>query len=273
MTQPRSFLKDNFASMDASALHARLAPWAQISSALTDTTELTTEQLARLIVAETQAPEKLSLVEHFASETQEVAIIGGELDGEVSGQFLYAAYDDAGRITELKSFFKYIYTFTLVREKVRTALTDLPQQTWHITLGPPDTGEVHENPPSFPYAPDIKFSSPVMRLPITSEPLVQKVLSHAHSLYGDRLWSSDIALAQGNSRTGIFAVEVGGQPFLMANVIRTQDGAVNELVAFGRPWDASLALYTQLKVRLSDLLSPEHFYPKQRALADYAESS
>jgi hypothetical protein len=47
MTQPRSFLKDNFASMDASALHARLAPGAQISRALTDTTALTTEQVAR----------------------------------------------------------------------------------------------------------------------------------------------------------------------------------------------------------------------------------
>jgi hypothetical protein len=72
MSQPRSFLKDNFASLDANVLHERLAPAAVIYSALTDTTSLTSQQLARLIVAETQAPGKLSLVDHFASETQDL---------------------------------------------------------------------------------------------------------------------------------------------------------------------------------------------------------
>lgn len=37
--------------------------------------------------------------------------------------------------------------------------------------------------------------------------------------------------------------------------------------------NASLALYTRLKVWISDLLGPERFYPKQNDLADYAESS
>lgn len=238
-------------------LGERLASEARVYCAVTDWTGLSREQGLALVCAETTAPEGIEVVETFGDHRHEGLVIQGRIQGEPTAQILFATSDEKGRIVELKSYFKYMHPFTLIRENVRKQQPGFPADAWAVQPLPPDTGEFHESPQSFPWSPDLAFHSPVMRVPFTPRPVAAEILGHAHSVYGVRKWS-DLVLANGNRRMGWFDADIKRLVIEMAVLLTFEGEQVTELNAFARPWNASLALYSRVITRLGERLAPEY---------------
>lgn len=244
-------------------LKGRTAPAARVHSASTDWAGLSRDQALALICAETAAPERIEVVESFSDPRHEGLVIRGRIGDEPTAQVLFGTFDEDGQIVELKSYFKYMYPFTLIREKVREGHPDIGADAWAVRPLPADTGEFHESPESFPYAPDLSFHSPVMRAPFTPKPVASKILGHAHSIYGVRGWS-DLKLATGDRRLGFFVATIKGLVIEMAVLITFSGGLATEMDAFARPWNASLALYSRVTARLRGELAAEYYWPDQQ---------
>lgn len=242
----------------------RLASEARAYSAVTDWTGLTREQGVTLVCAETTAPDTIEVVEEFRDDRNEGLVIAGKIDGEPTAQILLATFDEQGQIAELKSYFKYMYPFTLIREKVRDGHPEIPTDAWAVQALPPDTGEFHESPQSFPWAPNLAFHSPVMRAPFTPMPIAAEVLGHAHSVYGVREWS-DLRLENASRKLGFFTADIKGLIIDMAVLLSFEGDKATEMNAFARPWNASLALYSRVTARLAGKLDAEHFWGDKQA--------
>lgn len=253
-TSLRSLITPRLSARD---LAARTSSTARIYSALTDWPGLSRDQGLALVAAETTTPEEIQVVESFSDERHEGHVITGRIQGEPTAQILFATFGDQGEITELKSCFKYMYPFTLIREQVRQSQPGIPAEAWTVRPLPPDTGEFHESPKSFPYAPDLVFHSPVMRAPFTPEPAATLVLSHAHSVYGVRKWSG-LRLENGDRRLGWFDADISGLPIEIPVVLTVEGTLAKEMNAFSRPWPAALALYSRVTARLRGKFGPEH---------------
>jgi hypothetical protein len=238
-------------------LRERLASQARVYSAVTGWTGLSREQGLALVCAETTAPEGIVVVEAFRDQRHEGLVVKGRIQGEPTAQVLSATFDEEGRIVELKSYFKYMHPFTLIRENVRRRQPEIPADAWTVQPLPPDTGEFHESPQSFPWSPDLAFHSPVMRAPFTPRPVAAEILGHAHSVYGVREWS-DLVLANGNRRMGWFDADIKGLIIEMAVLLTFEGERATEINAFARPWNASLALYSRVIARVGEELAPEY---------------
>jgi hypothetical protein len=268
-TIARESLKDIiFPTLEPDALASKLLVGARVHSALTDFVGLTLSEAVALVSAETNAADNVKLVDSFEDDAHEAIVLCGDIAGESTYQLLFATYSDDGFITELKSFFKFMYPFTLVRDAVRAAVVETPAEAWAVPRLAPDSGETHDNVGSFPYAPDLEFQSPVLKKGASPEPLASRVLGQASSVYGSRNWS-DLTLARDNKRLRFFNVDIAGQPLELANVLTFSGNAMSRIVASARPWVGSLALYSRVKARIGDELGPEYFWPAQQSYDDY----
>jgi hypothetical protein len=243
--------------LTAEALEARTASGARVSSALTDWSGLDIEQRLALVAEETTVPRELEVAEVFGDERHEALVITGRIESEPTAQLLFAAFNEDGEIAELKSYFKYMYPFTLIRERVRERRPEIPADAWAVHPLPADTGEYHESPRTFPYAPDLAFHSPVMRTPFRPAPVAAEILGHAHSVYGVRKWS-ELALGDAERRLGFFDADIKGLGIEMAVLLTFDQGTAKEMNAFARPWNASLALYSRVTARLRGRFGPEY---------------
>ncbi len=261
----RALVSERFTERDLGAI---LSPQARLLCAVTDWDGLSLEQAASVIVAETLACGQREIAETFTDQSHEAIVISGIIEGEPTRQLLLATYGGDGGVAELRSYFKYMYPFTLIREAVMTACGDLPAQAWAVQALDPDSGETHDSIRNFPYADDLVFYSPVLRKGAAPEPLAYKVLCHASSIYGVRRWS-DLALTLGDKRLGFFDADIQGQAMEMANVLTFSAGKMSEIVSFARPWPTSMALYSRIKARLVDQVEPEFFWDEQPDFDSY----
>lgn len=248
--------------LDVGRLRGALAPTASVHSALTDWDGLSRDQALALVVAETTAPQDVSVAEFYSDAGHQVVVLTGTIGGHRSRQLLFATLGADGQIAELRSFYKFMLPFSLVREQVRARLTDLPAEVWRVPALRDDDGAFHETQRTAPYAADLVFNSPVLRQGATPEPLAALVLSHASSVYGIRQWS-DFAVVNGDRRVRLFEADMAGQEIEVANVLTFRGEELAEIVAFSRPWVGAIALYTRVQRRIGDVLGPTFFWAEQ----------
>ena len=263
-TSLRSLITPALTAQDLAELTSTTA---HVHSALTDWPKLGRQEGLALVAAETTAPEDIEVVEDFGDDSHEGLVIHGRIHGEPTAQILFATFDEHGRIAELKSYFKYMYPFTLIREQVRAGLPDIPADAWTVHTLAADTGDFHESPKSVPYAADLEFHSPVMRKSFT-QPLLSQVLSHASSIYGVRKWS-DLRLGTAERHLAWFDADISGQTIEMASLMTMEGRLAKEMNAFCRPWTAALALYSRMTDRLPGQLTGYRWDDEQPGYDSY----
>ena len=248
------------------AVEASLAQDARLQSAMTSWTSLKLRDAIRLIVAETTVITSPTITDVFRDDDHEAIVIAGQVKGEPGRQLLLAKYDASRKIIELTSYFKFMRSFTGIRETVRSKLENsVPCEVWDMPVIEPDDGHFHESIRNFEYADDLVFNSPVLRTGATPEPAAYHVLNHASSVYGVRNWS-DFLLLSDNKRLRFFEADMKGEPMSMANVLTFDGEVIKEIVSFSRPWHSALALYTRVKARIAHDMGDQFFWPDQ---ADY----
>jgi hypothetical protein len=258
----RGWLADVVRSgLTADQLLSMATPDAEFHSALSDCPELSREQAARLIAAETTGIEHAEITDSFDELGRAGLVIAGDVDGEPTFQILRATYEE-GRLAELASFVQGMFPFTLLRDKVKAALTDLPTETWAVPELTEDTGEERTAGMTFPHDPELSFLSPVLRRPAAPQSEADKVLILASSIYGTRNWA-DSGLVQGDKRLACFQVDVSGRPLTIANLLTFTDDTVVEIRSASRPWSSALAMYARLESRYWDELGAEYFWAEQ----------
>ena len=190
------------------------------------------------------------------------AVFTATVDGHAAQVLALVARDADGLVTAIDMYGRPWPYMALVRDRLALARPDLTDPD--LGTGPyvpdgPGTNWI-EAPPLPPLADDVAFYSPLLTDIARGTFLNERILQAASAIYGEQKFRAILKVEGRNAIAAVFDGVVAGNVLQLVAIFGlNEQGQIEEIRIFSRPWPVTAYFRAGMYKLLNDILGPEYW--------------
>jgi hypothetical protein len=192
----------------------------------------------------------------------EGAVFTTTIDGHTAQMLALVTRDDAGLVSAIHLYGRPWPYMALVRDQLDRSQPDLTDPDLgsvpYLPEGP-GTGWI-DAPPLPPLAADVAFYSPLLTAIARGKHVNERILQAAAQIYGEQKFRAVLQVVDRNAIAAVFDGVVEGNALQLVAIFGLNDqGEVDEIRIFSRPWPVTAYFRAGMYKLLNDILGPEYW--------------
>jgi hypothetical protein len=192
----------------------------------------------------------------------EGAVFTTTIDGHTAQMLALVTRDDAGLVSAIHLYGRPWPYMALVRDQLDRSHPDLTDPDLgsvpYVPEGP-GTGWI-DAPPLPPLAADVAFYSPLLTAIARGKHVNERILQAAAQIYGEQKFRAVLQVVDRNAIAAVFDGVVEGNALQLVAIFGLNDqGEVDEIRIFSRPWPVTAYFRAGMYKLLNDILGPEYW--------------
>lgn len=192
----------------------------------------------------------------------EGAVFTTSIDGHTAQMLALVTRDAAGLVSAIHLYGRPWPYMALVRDQLARSRPDLTDpDLGSVPYVPEGPGTEWIDAPALPpFAEDVAFYSPLLTAVPRGKHYSERILEVASEVYGEQKFRAVLQVVDRNAIAGVFDGVVEGNALQLVAIFGLNDqGEVDEIRIFSRPWPVTAYLRAGMYKLLTDILGPEYW--------------